>query len=377
MVAVNAATLHDRFAAGLLAAVADGGGGGDVVVSPWSVSSALAVLAPGVDDLARAQIDTALGGDAGAAGAVAALAADAAAVARWPTVPGDDSVLAVANTLWVDDGCRPAPAFAADLERWPGAAVRPAALRTAPEAARAAINADVADLTRGLVPEILPAGALTSDDRAVTVNALYLLAAWVEPFLAADTSDETFHAPSGAWAVPTMRGWREAAYTDDGWQYLALPLQRGLHAEVLLAPPGEPSAGLPAPDVLAGLRTGATTHRVDLHLPRFRAETTVGLIGPLRALGVDAIFDQIPRLVGVVDGPHLRVAGAFHGAVLRVDERGVEGAAATAIVARRVAYVRLREAEMRVDRPFVLLVTDRATGAILFAARVTEPATPP
>jgi serpin B len=361
--------------------VADGRERGDVVVSPWSVSSALAVLAPGVDDLARAEIDRALAGAGSAgdtAGAVAALASDAATFGRRAALSGDGSVVAVANTLWVDDACRPAPAFAADLERWPGAAVRAAALGRDPAGARAVINADVAALTRDLVPEILPADALTPDDRAVVVNALYLLTAWGEPFVAADTTDETFHAPSGARAVPTMRGRREAAYAHDCWQYLALSLHRGLRAEVLLAPPGDqPPAGLPAPAVLADLRARASIHRVDLHLPRFRAETTTDLEEPLRALGVAAIFDPVPRLVGVVDGAALRVARAFHAAVLRVDEQGVEGAAATALIARAVAYLRLPEVEMRVDRPFALLVTDQETGVILFAARVTEPGTPP
>jgi serine protease inhibitor len=76
---------------------------------------------------------------------------------------------------------------------------------------------------------------------------------------------------------------------------------------------------------------------------------------------------------GVVTREALYVSGVFHAAVLRVDERGVEGAAATAIVARTVAAVAAPRVEVRVDRPFFVLVTHRQTGAVIFLAYVAEP----
>jgi serpin B len=78
-------------------------------------------------------------------------------------------------------------------------------------------------------------------------------------------------------------------------------------------------------------------------------------------------------VVGVVAEENLWITGAYHSAVLRVDETGIEGAAATALVMRQVAYRQLPTVEVRVDRPFLLLVTHRQTGAIAFIARVREP----
>jgi serine protease inhibitor len=173
-----------------------------------------------------------------------------------------------------------------------------------------------------------------------------------------------------------MRGGREAAYARDAWEYLALPLWWDLKAEILLPP-----AGMAANDVvqglddtlLVGLRRQATDHRVDVHLPRFRVEWWTALIPVLEALGVHRIFHE-PVLTGiVVEESRLWVAEAFHAAILRVDERGIEGAAATAMVVRGIAYRRLPVAEMRVDRPFLLLVAHRGTGAVVFLAYVAEP----
>jgi serine protease inhibitor len=59
--------------------------------------------------------------------------------------------------------------------------------------------------------------------------------------------------------------------------------------------------------------------------------------------------------------------------VLRMNETGIEGAAATALVARGVAYRLLPTVEVRVDRPFLLLVTHQRTAVVAFAARVVEP----
>jgi serpin B len=307
--------------------------------------------------------------------AAASVSTGAAKVARH-AAPDDDSVLAVANTLWVDDNRTPVSHFLQQLEQWPGAALRFAPMMTDPDGVRTEINADVARTTRGLIKEILPEGSVTSDDRAVIVNALYLLAGWIDRFDAARTSDEPFDAPSGQRDVPTMCGAREAAYAHDAWEYLALPLWRDLKAEILLPPTGTAAENVAQgldDTVLVELRRPATDHRVDVHLPRFRVERWSALIPALQALGVHRIFHE-PVLTGiVVEESFLWLAGAFHAAILRVDERGIEGAAATAMVVRGIAYRRLPVVEMRIDRPFFLLVTHRGTGAVIFLAYVAEP----
>jgi serine protease inhibitor len=363
---------HLGFALDLLRTHPDTGRG-NVVVSPWSVSSALAVLAPGCDEPARDEIVRALASGRESDDLVAELAGDASGLTA--DRPAEDgSTLAVANTLWVDQSRTPAPAFGAGLDRWPGAGVRTVPLAANPDGARATINADVARTTRDLIPEILPAGSITPDDRAVIVNALYLLAAWLEPFSPADTTAEPFHAPSGTRELPTMRGLREVAYAGGEAEYVALPLWGGLQAEIVLSPAARTAAAGPDAASLAELRRGATTHRVLLHLPRFRVTSTTELTRPLQTLGVHRIFDAgaLALRQVVVEEP-LHVAGVYHAAVLRADERGIEGAAATAIVARAVAFLQLPEVEMRVDRPFHVLISDRGTGAVLFLASVAEP----
>jgi len=64
----------------------------------------------------------------------------------------------------------------------------------------------------------------------------------------------------------------------------------------------------------------------------------------------------------------LFIAQAVHKAFIRVDERGTEAAAATGVTVGRGLIK-----EVKVDRPFLFLVRDRGTGAILFLGRVVNP----
>ncbi len=349
-----------RFAIALFGATA-GSGDSNHVCSPWSVASSLAALAPGTTADARDEI-------AAAVGPPDRLRHEAALVAE---SGGGDAVLQVANRLWVDEGRIPNPSFLAELGLWPGAGVRTAPIRRDPEGARALVNADVAATTRGLIPEIIGQGTLRGMT-AVLVNALYLLAGWLQPFRSEDTAEEAFHAPGGTRKVATMRAYHETSYARTAsWQYVSLPLALGMQAEVVL-PPGYTAEPLSA-GRLTALREAATPCRVDLHLPRARLEAGTRLAGPLATLGVCRIFDvAAPAVTGVADRP-LFISDAVHRAVLRVDERGIEGAAATAMVMRAVAFRSLPEVEMVVDRPFSLLVGHRATGAVLFLARVANP----
>jgi serpin B len=110
-------------------------------------------------------------------------------------------------------------------------------------------------------------------------------------------------------------------------------------------------------------------------LPRFRAETPTTLNGPLGALGISAAFDpEAADFTGITEAERIWIDQVVHQAVLRVDEQGFEGAAATAVVMRlAAAFGSGRTVEFHVDRPFLLFVRHPATGAIYFLARISEP----
>ncbi|WP_447006252.1 serpin family protein [Saccharothrix isguenensis] len=321
--------------------------------SPYSVAGALGMTA----QAARGETEAEL---------VALLGADHAKVLKGAVV-GDDAEFAVANTLWAADELPLNEGFLTDLAGWPGAKARSAPFAADPEGARKIINADIAETTNQLIPELLAAGSITVETVATLVNALYLKCAWTEEFPEHDTADLPFR---GAGTVPTMR--REGAMRyarRAGWEAVALPARGGVEAVVLL-PEGDLGGTDGVPEVLEAL----DRERVELFLPKLDLSVNASLGEALRQVGVRTMFTGAADLTGLSPDPRLQVDDVVHEAVLRLDEQGFEGAAATAVVMRMTSFIPAEPARtVRVDRPYLLLVRHGETGAIFFFAQVAKP----
>jgi serine protease inhibitor len=336
--------------------------------SPFSVASALGLLALGARGDSRAELDALLGdlGD---------LTAAVAAASRLDPVGPDDETpaLAVSNTLWADESITILRAFADELAGWSDGTVRNAPFRSAAEKARGMINDDVAETTRGLIPELVPAGAIRSDTVASLVNALYLKCAWRDPFAEGGTEPRPFHTPAGPVEVPTMMRHERSGYAaGDGWQVVTVPALGGVEAVVLL-PDGELAEAEAAltPERLGALLAAPESTQVRLRLPRLKATTQAELTEALHALGVRTAFTREADLGGI-SPDRLAVQSVIHESVLSVDEQGFEGAAATAIM-MRLTSLAPEPVEVAADRPFLFLVRHRETGVVYFLTRVTDP----
>ena len=350
---------------------------GNLVWSPYSVASALGVAAAGARGPTYDELVRALGGEP-----LAELGTALTAAARL-----EDAEVAVANTLWARLGLP----FTDDYQRgvlgWPGGALHAADFRGDPEGSRIKINSDVEKTTRGLIKDLLAAGTISRETAAVIVNALYLKVAWRQAFEDSATLPRPFYGPSGRRRVPTMRQVQRMPYAEaDGWRMVTLPTASDVVVDVLLPdaepPKGEPPRGEPPEGgrldlggaVLARLYDSAAPVQVDLALPKFRVETSATLNGPLGGLGVATAFDPERADFSGITPERICVSKIVHRAVLRLDEQGFEGAAATAVVMRLAgAFMPGRTVQFHVDRPFLLLVRHPGTGAIYFAARITEP----
>ncbi|MBO0875202.1 MAG: serpin family protein, partial [Pseudonocardia sp.] len=248
--------------------------------------------------------------------------------------------------------------------------------RTDPEGARELINSDVARTTRDLIPELVPAGVIRPDTVAALVNALYLKVAWTRRFVDGGTRPEPFHAPGRILRVPTMRLAERVGYAAvPGWQVVRLPAVGGVDATVLL-PDGELAEREPTldADALAALVSAPDPRTVRLSMPRLKLSMRAELTPALKVLGVRTVFTRDADLSEISPDP-MAVQAVQHESVLKVDEQGLEGAAATAVMVRLMSMRSERPVEVRVDRPFLLLVRHVETGVVYFFARVTDPGT--
>jgi serpin B len=350
----------------------------NMVFSPVSVASALWMAWCGARGQTAAELARALdlNGPADAAldglGSLSALVGD--------PMSGSGSVTFQApNTVWVQSGLPVRPEFSARLSQ-AAATFADADFSGEPDAARGEINRVIAEQTAGKITGLLPPGSVGPLTRLVLANAVYLKAAWLQPFPVAQTCDAPFY-PEGRHrpdvTVRMMRGAAVRGYVHgDGYQAVLLPYAGGGLAMAVLLPDGPLAALRPAIAArgLGGVLAGTSRHQVTLSMPRFRVEAAFDLIPALRQLGVNKAFSNEADFSGITEAGPLQISKVAHKAYVDVDEQGTEAAAATAVGIRAAAAFRSPPpVTMTVDRPFLFVIVHTATGSPLFAGQVSHP----
>jgi serpin B len=256
----------------------------------------------------------------------------------------------------------------------------------APDASRSEINAWVASQTHDRILDLLPARAVSADTKLVVVNAVYFKGSWAHAFDPAHTAPADFAAPELERAVPMMTRTADIAYAaipEAKVSLVQLPYVGERMAMVVVLPD--------APDGLAALEQTLDApalkswigkiapRKVDLALPKFRVEMEAPLLlkAPLQALGVRSVFDVTTAdLTGIAPAEQkLQIDEGYHKAFIEVDEKGTEAAAASALALGPGGPPPKAEAPVvfRADHPFLFLVRDTETGAILFIGHVVSP----
>jgi serpin B len=291
------------------------------------------------------------------------------------TDDSDGLVLAPVNDLYPQQGFAVEPAFLDVLgERYDAGVWLMDFVNRAAEA-RAAINAAIDEATRGKIPELLPEGSIDAGTRLVLTNALYLKGAWASPFDPASTRDETFRAPGGDVTVPFVHGVHDTAkhVTNRQVEVTELPLVGGQIALDLIPlssfADGAPDAIVLA-EALATLDESPATP-VDIALPKFTTRVKTNLVPALQALGVDDLFGAAD-LSGISATADLTVTGAFHETFFALDEKGVEAAAATAIVVGETS-IPPPPVTVVLDEPFLFILRDTTTNTPLFVGSIASP----
>jgi serpin B len=285
--------------------------------------------------------------------------------------------LAIANSIWAQQGFPFLPAYLDLLAQDYGAGVNTENFAAAPDPARLAINDWVSNATEGMIPDLFPAGSITTETRLVLADAVYFHGDWQQPF-SHPSANATFHAPSGDVTVPMMAPADANAtiWTGAGWSAATLPYVGGTTSMVLLVPDAGTfdafEAGLTADGLTAILAaTGGGTGM--LKMPKFGFATGSSLVDTLKGLGMtDAFTPGLADFSGMDGGRDLAVQAVIHKAVIAVDEQGTTAAAATGVTLGHNSVV-TGPRTLVVDRPFLFFIRHDPSGAILFQGRVVDP----
>ncbi len=212
------------------------------------------------------------------------------------------------------------------------------------------------------------------------VNAIYFNGTWRWKFEKDRTNDLPFwQTPESSHNVPTMYQKQPFPYAGaPGVQLVDLPYAGDGLSMLLVVP--EAKDGLDAIErgldaaTLDAWQRALRPKELQLYLPRFKLSTRRELGAPLKALGMKLPFTRKADFTGIAEEPQgLWIDSVIHQAIVDVEESGTEAAAATAVAMRTLSLKVQEPIVVRADRPFMFLIRERSTGAILFMGRVADP----
>lgn len=347
------------------------GGEGNLTVSPYSISAALALAYNGSSGETAAELGGLLGY---APGELEQLNAGNKALLPLMNNAGPGVQLELAHSVWAENGIKLNKKYLEAAKTSYGAQVRTTDLSA--EKSVTEVNQWVEDHTADKIDRMLeqPPGGNTV---ALLVNALYFKGAWQEKFPVERSEPADFHTGNNTTAeVMMMKQTSTFAYAEnEDWQAVRLPYGEG-QMEMLIILPSEGSSvdevlqgGLPAGDPFAE-RFGT------VGLPRFTAEYGVDLKEAVQALGVKTPFDPATAdftALADVDTP-IFIGSIIHKTFIEVNESGTEAAASTLVAMDGgAAPTADLPFELTADRPFVFIIKDTQTGLWLFLGSIGEP----
>ena len=287
--------------------------------------------------------------------------------------------LSIVNALWGQEGYEFLNGYLDLVERYYGGGLKILNFIDEPEPSRLEINKWASEQTEGRIQNLLPPGVITPLTRLILTNAIYFKARWENEFSERMTQDDTFYLLDGnTVTVPMMHQKTRFAYAEGGdFQAVRLPYLGGEIAMVVLLPrEGRFQAfeGLLELNKLNDIIGDMAVREVRLALPKFEFEADYRLGKTLSDLGMPAAFSYgLADFSGMDGNRELFISSVIHKTFVSVDEEGTEAAAVTAIPMMG-SPPPSGPVDFTANRPFIFLIRDIETGAILFIGRVLNPA---
>jgi serpin B len=349
--------------------------------SPHSISIALAMAYAGAAGTTKSEMATALSflqEDGELHDAFNTL--DQALESRGKDAQGADGQpfrLRVSNAAWAQRDYPLLQSYLDTLATYYGSGVHLLDFITDAEGGRKTINLWVSDQTEERIPELLAPGTINPDTRLVLTNAVYFNASWEEPFKPEATANGAFTRLDGSSVdVPLMHQNVGHGYGEgNGWQAVEIAYdKREVSMLVVLPDAGtfeQFEAALDAGKLAEITSAIGYNYSVELTLPKLEIRSKARLRQPLEDLGMPTAFTASADFSAMNGDGGLQIQDVVHEAFVKVNEAGTEAAAATAVIIGVTGVP--QPVTFSATRPFLFLIRDTATGAVVFVGRVVDP----
>ena len=249
------------------------------------------------------------------------------------------------------------------------------------------INSWASEKTHEKIKKVLSLEDVDGLTAMVITNAIYFNGTWVTQFAEEDTAESDFWKDSSnSTRTDFMNVFGKFNYTAaDGVKVLEMPYEGDRLSMLVMLPNDVDGIGrvedMLSADLVEQWRHGMGPVDVKVSMPKFKMETDYNLIGPLIGLGMPDVFNATKAdLTGIgiplkpgFEGRNMYVTKALQKAYVDVNEEGTEAAAVTVIVTN-LKSVPPPPPSFTADHPFIFMIVDNESGAILFMGRVSDPA---
>jgi len=288
--------------------------------------------------------------------------------------------IAIANAIWYRQDYQVKAPFRTMAENYYEAEV--AGINVFDPKSVSIINGWIEQKTQGLIKDMLD--QIPPDAVMYLVNAIYYKADWKYQFHPEKTQKEPFYISPEQKVVVDMMSVKETAtvrvFQGQGFRYVEIPYSTGQYSMGVLLPEGyglEEIEEQFSSANLATWRSQAVDDNVVLKMPKFKLKQKMdNLRDDLMAMGLRIPFDFDPRNFTLVfDNPTdwLKIDRVIHDAVIEVDEKGSEAAAATVVEVIEVSSMPPGPKVLALDRPFIFFIQEKHSGALLFMGKLGNP----
>ena len=340
----------------------------DFIISPISMQFLLGMILDGARNGTADEICAVLGYGAGEAEAV-----NAYCLSMLEQLPSLDkkTTLSIANAIFVNKQYSLKDSYKSTVGKYYQAEVANLDFSDGAGSLKT-INGWCKKQTNGMIPKVLD--EVSTDMLAYLLNAMYFKSQWKEKFPKGNTSDETFTAGTGATKkVPMMKNREDFPYQDnDDFRVVSLPYGNGAFSMKVILP----QSGKTLSEVTAALKTTDWNEflsemvrcDVDLWLPKFETKYSKKLNDILSDMGMPSAFSATADFKAMSDDA-LCLSFVKQDAVIKVDEEGTEAAVVSSAGMMAASAGPGEHIVFHADHPFLYLITESSTGAILFAGR--------
>ena len=283
----------------------------------------------------------------------------------------NSSVFTLSNSVWVHNKYSLLPVFSNAVKEYYNAESGGLDMFSLSAADR--INSWINSTTNGLIPKLYE-GAPGYD--IVLINTMYFKGVWTTPFEEERTEKSQFFNEDGKLAeVDFMNSIYTQRLVDINSEYTVAQLNYGNKAFSLYAIlPAEGTTLTLDAEKWIGMKEGMSKMDVNIALPKFEVEYTVAeLENKMTQAGMKELFTSGEAFINTVTP---KIGGSMvkicHKTVFKVNEKGAEGAGITEMGALTFGGEEniTKTPTIVFNRPFIYIVEEQSTGAILFIGAV-------